>query len=139
MKLALAVTSLSCALLAACVTSSSSGDTLDEPLAFGDDAFATRAACEAAKDRGEYPSLAACQSQILLCPGGGAVTLIGGDVVERPRYVIAGDTLTLVWSKDSRMEATLLADGSLRTSDLRVWRVLDPAAEPGWELGTCSP
>lgn len=133
------VTSVLLALgIPACVVaSSSSAGHVDEQLAFGDNAFATRQACLDAKERGDYPWLAACQNEILLCPSGYAETLIGGDVIEMPSYRIDADTLVLSLPTGSRTTGTLAADGSLITPDQRVWAQVDPATEPGWELGSC--
>lgn len=110
-----------------------------EQLAFGRNAFPTRRDCQDAKERGDYPWLAACQDQILLCPDGRAASLIGGDVIDRPAYRVDADTLTLAWSVDSRTTGTLAPDGTLVTDDNpRVWQRIEIVDGIGWELGTCA-
>jgi len=125
-------------LLAGCLdTSGGSSTDVDEERRFGIDAFPTFQECLDAKERGDYHTLAPCQDQILLCPGGQAQTLIGGDVVTTPTYTIDGDTIVI----GSDMTGTLAADGTLITGT-RLWKPLrtSPPYEPGtpyWQLGAC--
>ena len=101
--------------------------------------FQTVQECEDAQARGDYPPLAACQDQLILCPDGRAASLIGGDVIDRPSYRLDGDLLTLTWSAEIELTGTLAADGTLTTTDgpTRVWQPVVVVDGIGWELTTC--
>ncbi len=111
-----------------------------EQRAFARNTFPTTQACKDAKARGDYPALAACQDQILLCPDGRARTLIGGDVIERPNYhLVDDDTLVLSWAADFETIGTIALDGTLVTDDsARRWLPVLIVDGIGWELGTCA-
>ncbi|MEO7097003.1 MAG: hypothetical protein ABI175_27335 [Polyangiales bacterium] len=124
-----------------CLEITDTDDHVPEQRAFARTAgtFASIQACRAAKARGDYPELATCQDQILLCPDGRAKTLIGGDVIERPGYHLDADTLVLSWDADYETTATLAPDGTLHTEDsVRPWLPVIVVDGIGWELGTCA-
>jgi hypothetical protein len=122
-------------------SSGSPGHTADdgfvaEPRAFGIDAFPTYEECQAAKERGDYHTLAPCQDEILLCPDGSSETLIRGDVVERPTYQIDADTVVLDFYYH-KLTGTLAPDGTMVTDDARVWQPIDLATVRHWQIGPC--
>lgn len=122
-----------------CLDVSADDGHVTEQRAFGRNAFPTRQDCMDAKARGDFPSLAACQDQIILCPDGRAASLIGGDVIDRPKYRLDADTLTLSWSAESQLSGTLAADGTLVTDDSpRVWLPVVIVDGIGWELTSCA-
>ena len=130
------------AALGAGCTSQTSDEYVTEQRTFGRTAagFQTVQECEDAQARGDYPQLATCQDQLILCPDGRAASLIGGDVIERPSYRLDGDLLTLTWSPEIEITGTLDADGTLTTTDgptPRVWQPVVVVDGIGWELPTC--
>lgn len=129
------------ALITACASDGSASEHVTEQRAYGRYAgtFQNRADCDTAKQAGQFPSLAACQDQIILCPDGRAETLIGGDVIERPTYTFADDQLTMMFSAEGRLTGIVAADGTLVTDDRdRPWDSIVVVDGIGWELSQCS-
>jgi hypothetical protein len=130
------------ALAGGCLDLSSDDGRVTEERAFGRTAgtFPTIQDCNDAKARGDYPELATCQDQIILCPDGRAASLIGGDVIDRPKYrLVDASTLVLSWSAESELTGTLAADGTLVTDDSpRAWQPVVIVDGIGWELASCA-